>query len=233
MNIQTLICLSLLVLGCKTQDDSLVGKPPSGGDDLVAKPRQITSSEKKGPERPRYPDPLLTVATWPFNEERTTFELTWNGGNKPLPLHEQPDPNSPLLGDVVWKNGERIAWQNSVVAVYAPMVVRAKEEWSVEGPTYSEGYLTNDDYVSETLKKGQAIDVYLYAGSGQCYLGLGGKIFMGLCPPRESFTGSFTGKVRSEWYQPVKKVWWIQITDGTTSGWFPMDDRVLVDIQSG
>ena len=228
----TVLAFALLLFACKTQEDALVGKPPSGGDDLVSTPRQISTSADRA-DRPKYPDPALTIETWPYNEERTTFELTWNGGNKPVPLHEAPNPNSTLLGDVVWKNGERIAWQNTAVAVYQPRVFRAKEEWAVEGPAHSAGYLTNEDYVSETLRKGQSVEVYLYAGSGQCYLGLGGKIFLGLCPPKDSFIGQFTGKLRAEWYQPVKMVWWIQITGGAVTGWFPVDDRVVVDIQRG
>lgn len=213
---------------CKTQDEQLVGKPPEAESELVAKPRLVQKAER--PERPPIPDPGLLVQTWPYVEDRKTFVLTWQGGDQPVPLHEAPDPNSPLLGEVTWDNGERILWQGTAVAVYQPAVVRAKEEWLVEGVTYNSGYVTDPEYVSVMVKKGQPVEVWLYAAAGQCYLRLDQKVIQGTCPPPESFHGAFQGEMPAEWYQPAQKVWWIQISGSNLTGWFPVDDRVVVDI---
>lgn len=223
------VAIATAVVACKTPEEQLVGKPPTGEEEVVRRPKQVGESESTR-KRPTYPDPLLALETWPYVEDRKTFSLTWDGGNNPVPLHIQPDPNSRILGDAVWNDGEEIGWLASVVAVYRPKVVRAAEEWFVEGPVYQEGYVTDQEYVSETLRKGQPIEVYLYAGAGRCWLGLDDQIFEGTCPPKEKFSGSFEGQIPAQWYQPLEKVWWIQISADGTTGWFPMDDRVIVDI---
>lgn len=224
-----LILALLTTFGCKTPEEQLVGKPPVGEKESVRRPKPIGETEKRE-ERPEYPDPKLVLETWPYVEDRKTFELTWEGGDDPAPLHLKPDPNSPVIGDAVWEDGEEIGWQNTVVAIYQPKVVRATQEWFVEGPFYQEGYVTDPGYVSETLRKGQPLEVYLYAGAGQCWLGLDDQIFRGKCPPPEKFSGPFQGKIPQEWYQPARKVWWIQVSVEDVTGWFPLDDRVVVDI---
>ncbi len=228
-------CIVALVLlglatSCKTAEEGVVGKPPEEAEQVAARPTRIEGEKKAEAPRQTYPEPLLAVEAWPFQEERRTFELTWNGGQTRLPLHAEADPNSELLGDVGWKNGERIRWQGSVVAVYQPATYRATEEWQAEGPVFTTGYLTGDDFVNETIRKGQGVDVYLYAGGGQCFLGVGQKIFTGACPPKASFQGPFQGPDAASWYQPVQRVWWIQVADGLNTGWVPVDNRIVVDI---
>lgn len=226
--VNTVIALALLG-GCKTPEEQLVGEPPTGDEEVIRRPK-ATGEMASEARRPEYPDPKLVLETWPYVEERKSFRLTWDGGDRPVPLHIRPDPNSRVLGDAVWENGETIGWNASVVAVYQPSTMTATQEWFVEGPVYEGEYVTKDEFVSQTLKKGQRIDVYLYAGAGRCWLGLDDEIFQGGCPPREKFAGSFDGKIPAEWYQPAKKVWWVEISADSAAGWFPVDDRVIVDI---
>jgi hypothetical protein len=228
-NLSIFILAAIVSAGCKTPEEQLVGKPPTGEEEVVRRPTAVGESHDRS-ERPEYPDPVLVLETWPYVEDRKSFVLTWDGGDNPVPIHLKPDPNSRILGEAVWRNGEEIGWQASVVAIYQPSVMPAKEEWFVEGPVYEEGYITEQEYVSETLRNGQRIEVYLYAGAGRCWLGLDGKIFQGVCPPKEKFSGSFQGNVPAQWYQPARKVWWIEVSTDMATGWFPMDDRVIVDI---
>lgn len=223
------LCAFALV-ACKTQQEALVGKPPA--DEAAGRAPVIEMGSPSAKPRATYPPPALAVATWPYADDRTTFRLTWAGGKSALPLHESPDPNSPRIGEVAWSNGEEIPWLNTFVAVYEPARLRAKAEWLAEGDVFTSGYQTDVEHVSETIDRGQSVAVYLYAGAGQCYLGVSGKIIIGRCPPPEAFQGTFEGESVSRWYQPVKKVWWVQISSGPTTGWVPLDDRVIVDIES-
>lgn len=221
------LVLSLFVIGCASQQETLVGKPPAEDDAVAAKPRQIATEREEPPARPNYAPPAVSLETWPFVEERRTFELTWNGPGT-VPLHEAPDPNSPILADVAWKAGERIRWEGTVVSVYAPSRLRATSDWPVEGAVYTTGYVTTRDYVSETIRAGQSVEVYAYAGARQCILGSRGKLFTAPCPPPDAFAGSFDGDDPAKWYQPARSVWWIKATVGLDTGWFPVDDRIAV-----
>ena len=225
----TLVMVIALLGSCKTTEETLVGKPPETG---AAKEQSASVAPTEPPDRPRYPAPRLTIASWPYVEPNTTFVLTWSGGDKAAPLHEAPDPNSRLLGDVVWENGERILWTDTAVASYEPRVLQSTEEWFVEGPVYRGGYLVDQEYVQLEVPARGRVEVWAYAGDGQCYLGKGAEIFTGPCPPPDRFTGFGPGRVAAELYMSPRKMWWIQITGNNITGWVPVDDRMTVDIVS-
>lgn len=218
--------VAVAVLGCSTPEETVVGKPPEAG----AVVEQPTADKSAPAAQPRFPPARLTLAIWPYIEANATFVLTWSGGNHPVPLQAAPDPNARQLGDVVWKNGERILWQDSVVGFYKPRVLRANQEWFVEGPVYTEGFLTDQEFVQLTVKKGQRVEVWAYGGDGLCYMAHDKDIFSGPCPPQDLFGGFGPGKVRAEWYMPEQKIWWVQIVGNNVSGWVPVDDRMTLDI---
>lgn len=220
------LLIAALLTGCAAPQDELVGKPPA----QARVEEQTPPTPPPQPDRPKYPQPRLVVSGWPYAEKGISFMLTWAGGNRPAPLHAEPDPNSPLLGDVVWDNGERVLWMDSVVATYQPRVIKATAEYAVEGPVYTEGYLTDEEFVQRVIAKGQTLEVWGYAGDGVCYLAQRSKIFTAPCPPPEQFTGFAEGKVPAEWYMPAAKIWWIRITGDNLSGWVPVDDRMIVDM---
>ncbi len=225
MRISFAIIAAVSLWGCKTVEDGIVGKPPPTGAAVSPTPAAAPA-----PERPRLPPARLTLATWPYMEHGLSFKLTWTGGNHRAVLYEEPDLNAPLLGDVVWDNGERILWQDTAVASYSPRVVRAKEEWFVEGPVHDDGFLVDQEFVQLDVKKGDRVEIWAYAGDLQCYMSRRSKIILGPCPPADRFSGLGTGPVPAEWYMPERKVWWIQISANNVGGWLAVDDRISVDL---
>lgn len=228
----------LLLLGCKTPEETLVGKPPDKEKAATRGEIQITgdpnsSSDVPGQpqqKRPAVPPPAITMEGWPYEEPGNNFRLSWSGGKSRVPLFAQPDPNSAIVGDVTWKNGEEVRWTGTVVSVYQPSVYVAKHAVTIQGTIYTTGYLTGDPYITHELRKGQRLGLFLYAGSNECYLGVDKGLFSAPCPREEDFRGNFRGANAAQKYQPQKLVWWIQIPAGLNSAWFPLDDRFVVDI---
>lgn len=223
---RAIILFSLLLAGCSAPQEELVGKPPETGQVV----EQSQPQAAPPPPQRRFPAPRLAIGGWPYHEPGNSFELTWTGGNKRAPLHAAPDPNSALLGDVLWDPGERILWNDSAVAVYEPRVVRATAEWFVEGPVYQDGFLVEEEFLALEIKPGDRLEIWAYGGDLQCYMSKRSKIFTGPCPPADRFKGLGQGPIPGKWYEPKKRAWWIQITGNNLSGWVPVDDRMTVDI---
>lgn len=219
--------LAAALLGCRTAEDTVVGKPPAST--VQAKPPQVA---RPVVARPRAPSARLSIAGWPFQENTNTFELHWTGGKRAAPLYAEPDVNSALLGDVTWNDGERILWRDTVVATFAPRVLRANDDAFVfEGPIYRDGFLTESNFTEVRLDRGGRIEVWAYGGDGICYLAApGGEIFTAPCPSPEHFRGVGTGDTLGALYQPERQTWWIQITGDNLSAWVAVDDRMRLTI---
>ena len=216
----------MMLVGCASQEEQVVGSAPVGGA-AIERPKP---APPPAPEQPKYPRPALVVNTWPYVEVSTTFSLIWQGGSKAALLHTAPDPNAPIVGEVTWEQGEKILWRDTVVAVYAPRVATATDEWFVEGPIHAEGYIESQEFSQIELRKGDRLSVWAYAGDNQCYLSHRGPILVGPCPPTDRFRGLGVGQVRAERYMAQTKMWWIQITGANMEAWVAVDDRMAVDI---
>ncbi len=193
-------------------------------DEVAARPEQTPGIASR-----QFRDPLLLVPRWPFDDGSSQYRLVWNGGETTLPLFEEPDPQSRIVGQLSYKDGETIETAGDYLSVYRPNQFRAKRRLTVEGKVHGSAG-PSDRVFSRVLERGDTLNVYGYAGGVQCYLGAGGKIFVGQCPTPEDFNGRFDGPSLPYQMQPVEKVWWVRIETPVKSGWAPLDVRVFADI---
>lgn len=176
-------------------------------------------------------DPILLVPRWPFDDGQSQYRLVWNGGDSRLPLFAEPDPNSKLLGEVSYKDGDEMETTADYTAVYQPTIFRTKRSLTVEGRIHgSRSRGEAGQAFSKKLPKGSSIAVWLYAGDGDCYLGVGGRIIVGECPDPANYVGDFDGPSIAFAMRPLQKIWWVQISTPVATGWVPLDDRVYVDL---
>lgn len=229
---------ALLAAGtaCETPKEGMVGEPPPDDgvqmDSRTGGPRRIRlrTDDKKLPKK-TYPDALFGAPLWPYVEEGTTFELTWNAAPGTLEVHEKPDPNSAIAGEYALKKGQRIPWRSTWVGVYKPALFRAETRVEFDGTRYAPGNPDrNEAPVSETVHPGETIAVYLYAGATTCYVGVGQTLMLTACPTPNQFAGDFSGRTRAEQMHPEKRIWWVYIETQKVAGWIPIGDRVMVDI---
>lgn len=221
--------------GCATPETGVQGEPPPR-EEVDARQTTNRISLAKPSEREREktePEPVLTVAAWPFQEANTDFVLTWQGGENATVLYEEPSLNARKIGELFWKNGEEVITRNSVVAVFEPSVYRARDKVRVEGYVYDpESYRTDGAQVSYDIDPGETIEVFHYKESGICYMRVRSQLIEGNCPSDDRWDGNFRGNIPAERLGPVARIWWIQITTPDVSGWIQVDDRFAVDIES-
>ena len=187
-------------------------------------------SSRARTDRERFMDPALLVPGWPFDDGKSQYRLFWDGGESVLPLFAEPDPNSRLVGQVTYKNGEEIETTGDYLAVYKPAIFRTRKSLVIEGVVHGAGAASRGQRFSKQLRKGHAVAVYGFADPGRCYLGVGGRIIIGSCPTPVDYVGTFEGPSQAFQMQPLEKIWWVQITTPLGSGWIPLDDRVVADI---
>ena len=236
MRTHAILAASLLLAACHGEENELVGHPPTDdqpsanvvGRGPHAQTIKVPGEDPEQSTRDEYPDPIFTAQTFPFAEPESTFQLTWDGGTSTLPVFDEPDPDANQIGKKSWKQGERIRWTDTFVEVFAPTVYHVSRSTRLEGPVWTQGYLTGDEDRSFDLSPGQPVAVYLYAGEGLCWVGVARTIIKSVCPDQKHFLGPFGGKTPAATYQPQRKLWWVQVGEG----WVPLDDRVLVDLVS-
>ena len=236
MNLRSPLLLALTAAAlwaCETPEQGLVGKPPAEQHATTTATRAERirlEQEKKAPERVM-PDPLFAAELWPFIEQSTTFSVHWDAPPAPLPIHEKPDPNSPLLGEATFAPGEEIIWRGTWMAVYTPSAYTATRPVLVQGTLWRpDAYLTGDEHVAEKIGPGTTIGVFHYAGDGQCYMAVHSRIIRGLCPTPAHFRGHFAGDTPAQDFQPAERIWWVRIVTPQLDGWIPLDDRVVLDV---
>ncbi|GEM_PF-5613022 len=175
-------------------------------------------------------NPIFEIEGWPYQEVGSTFRILWKGGQKSVPVYEKPSLDGIAKESISFEKNEGIGWVASHVAVLAPAIYTAKEDILVEGfEVFSAGYLKGDDAFSRVLKKGSKLRLLMYAGDGQCYIGVGNKAIESLCPTPESFLGSFKGRDMRETMQPASRMWWIELEGGL--GWIALDNKYIVEIR--
>ena len=181
-------------------------------------------------KRQKYLNPLLTVKGWPFDDGKSQYRLTWAGGNTQLPLFAEPDPNSPLLGQLSYEDGDEIETSGDYVAVYVPSTFRTRRTLTIAGSVHKPDSASHGSKFRKTLRKGATVSVFMYAGDGRCYVGIGGRIIVADCPDDKDFVGTFDGPTEPIQMQPLGKLWWVYVNTPAADGWIPLDDRVIADV---
>ena len=82
--------------------------------------------------------------------------------------------NSAITGHYHLRRGQQIPWRGSWVSVFRPTLYRAKRKVEFDGTLYAPSDPEhNNTEVSATARSGQQIALYAYAGSANCYVGVG------------------------------------------------------------
>lgn len=226
------LALSLLV-GCSTPKEEVVGKPPAEVEQ--ARNAQMAGRiqiEKEAPQRPtHHPEALALLPGWPLQEEGRRFTARWDAASTPVPLADIPSLNSIPVAEAIFQPGEIVRWTQSVVGVYRPKFYQAKAGTEVEGYLVTAEYRTGEEVFYTELNPKEQVIVYMYAGSGLCYMGIRGKIVEGLCPDPERFTGDFSQQDLAKRFHPPERIWWVFVGNPGQGGWLALDDRFVVDIE--
>jgi len=224
--------IAIFALACSTPADEVVGEPPPTEENAPSARATNIKLGSRTVTRNDQPEALMTVTGWPFNEEGNTFKLTWGGKRTTLGLVDKPTLNGEVIDTLRVDNGEEIIWNNTAVAVFAPSVWRVKKPVLVEGYRWSDDYRTGGDLFSREIGPGTKIKLYHYSGQGLCILEVKGMKVEALCPDQEHYEGVFQAPTRAAIYQPRESLWWVRMRSTGGGGWFPLDDRVIVDIEN-
>jgi hypothetical protein len=236
-----MLLLSILLVsasGCKTPEDTVVGKPPAEGGVVEANrpsgPQRIAVAGQDVHERSSdHPEPLFGAAVWPYIEESTTFELSWGGQPTTLQVYEMPDLNGPVVGEYSVAPDQEIPWRATWVDVYEPAVFTASQPLTIEGTVHApHDRDVHDTPASEPVTGGEPVAVYHYQGAATCFIGVKETLLQAGCPNPQEFEGDFSGRTRAEQMHPRKRLWWVYLETTQTTGWIIVDDRFVVDIIS-
>jgi hypothetical protein len=217
------IVAACLGIGCATVDDDAGRDERPQGDVQGAPPGGSIAKQK------RFLNPLLLVPTWPFDDGKSQYRLVWSGGDTNLPMFSEPDPNSQLITELSYSDGQQIDTVGDYVAVYQPAIYQTRRRLEISGVAVSRGGERRGPF-SRKLRRGASVAVYLYAGGDDCYLGVGGTIVLADCPTKKNYIGSFDESWQPLQMQPLSKIWWVRVSTPAATGWVPLDDRVYADI---
>lgn len=233
MRFALILTLITALAGCSTPPEEVVGEPPPAEQAYVP---QRSMNIKLGKEQPKrksdQPEAILTIAGWPYNEADATFSLTWGAKRTTLGLFDEPTLNGQVIDKLSLENGKEIFWTDTAVAVFEPSTWQVKAPVTVEGYKWSEGYRTGGDLHSVDLNPGDSIKLFHYSGQGLCIMSVRGVRVEALCPSEEKYRGNFEAPMRAAIYQPRESLWWVRMRSANGGGWFPLDDRVIVDVQN-
>ncbi|MGM0558320.1 MAG: hypothetical protein ACQEVA_18190 [Myxococcota bacterium] len=232
-----LVSMALLALSCKTPEEGMIGEPPEDEEQTQIReggPRRVELPGDRDRREPNtdHPSPIFAVDGWPYNDEANTFSLEWAGSSAVLSVHEAPSRNAAIVGEYAVQQGQEIPWRNTRINVFKPKIFETKQAVTIEGFRWApDSRELHRQPVDAQVGAGTPVAVYHYQGGEQCIMGVGDKLVEAVCPTPDAFLGDFRGRNAAEKMQPDEKIWWVQITTQTTSGWIELDDRVAVDIE--
>lgn len=166
---------------------------------------------------------VVEFATWPGGDEKT-FGVMWLGGDETLTLVEKPEPDSEIVAEASWLDGQELEWMDTIVVVDEPRPFVIDDEFVSAVMHYDIDYAELEaEETTIVFEEGQQVYLYRYDGEQTCYLGTDEGVVLSDCPAEKMAPADEVEAYDDPW-TPRSEQWWVEVDGDGERGWFRVEE---------